>query len=122
MPVGDGAVRHDPAGGVPVLRRLGLATDRPSTVMRGADGTIVEHVEWVDRQAIDVAHEHPEVPAIPAAPRRLLHLRHARRSAARRRAVSRVRVPRVLPIRHASPIPAGADHHHPAHALDRISR
>ena len=49
---------------VPLLRRLGLATDRPSTVLRAADGTIVEHFEWVDRHAIDAAHEHPEVLAM----------------------------------------------------------
>ena len=31
---------------LPVLRAQGLATDRPSSVMRAADGTIVEVFEW----------------------------------------------------------------------------
>lgn len=51
-------------GHVPLLRRLGLATERASTVLRGPDGTIVEHFEWVDRSALDAAHENPEVLAM----------------------------------------------------------
>lgn len=46
---------------VPLLRRIGLATERPSMVLRAPDGTIIEHFEWVDHAAIDAAHEHPEV-------------------------------------------------------------
>lgn len=46
---------------VPLLRRLGLATDQASTVLRADDGTIIEHFEWVDQAAIDTAHGHPEV-------------------------------------------------------------
>jgi hypothetical protein len=49
---------------VPLLRRLGLATARPSTVLRAPDGTIVEHFEWVDRAAIDTAHQHSDVLAM----------------------------------------------------------
>jgi len=43
------------------LRRLGLATDAVSTVLRATDGTLVELFEWVDHAAISAAHEHPEV-------------------------------------------------------------
>jgi hypothetical protein len=31
---------------LPILRSEGLATDRPSYVMKSADGTIVEVFEW----------------------------------------------------------------------------
>jgi quinol monooxygenase YgiN len=46
---------------LPLLRRLGLATERPSLVLRAGDGTLIEHFEWVDQAAIDAAHQHPEV-------------------------------------------------------------
>ncbi len=46
---------------VPRLRRLGLATDHQSTVLKASDGTIIEHFEWVDQAAIDKAHGHPDV-------------------------------------------------------------
>lgn len=46
---------------VPLLRRLGLATDAPSIVLRAPDGTVVELFEWKDHDAIAAAHEHPEV-------------------------------------------------------------
>lgn len=49
------------AGHAPLLRRLGLATDAPSTVLRAPDGTIVEQFEWRSREALASAHEHPEV-------------------------------------------------------------
>ena len=45
---------------VPHLRRLGLATDRPATVMRAADGTMIEVFEWRDG-AIQTAHSLPEI-------------------------------------------------------------
>jgi hypothetical protein len=48
---------------VPILRRLGLATDRPALAMRAKDGTIVEVFEWKDG-AIAKAHEHPDVQAM----------------------------------------------------------
>jgi len=49
---------------VPALRRLGLATSTPSTVLRAPDGTVLEHFEWASRDAIATAHEHPEVLAM----------------------------------------------------------
>ena len=45
---------------VPILRRLGLATDRPALAMRARNGEIVEAFEW-KTGAIAKAHEHPEV-------------------------------------------------------------
>ena len=58
------ALAAEIVGHVPLLRRLGLATERPSTVWRAPDGTMIEHFEWVDRAAIDAAHRHPEVLAM----------------------------------------------------------
>lgn len=49
-------VRH-----VPLLRKLGLATDAPARVLRAPDGTIVESFEWESHDAIRQAHDHPEV-------------------------------------------------------------
>jgi quinol monooxygenase YgiN len=49
---------------LPLLRKLGLATDRPNITMRAADGTILDVSEWVDQAAIDRAHELPEVHAL----------------------------------------------------------
>jgi hypothetical protein len=46
---------------VPLLRRLGLATETRSVALRAPDGTVVEYFEWVDHDAIAAAHEHPEV-------------------------------------------------------------
>lgn len=46
---------------LPMLRAQGLATDRPSSVMRAADGTIVEVFEWKSQAAIDAAHANPAV-------------------------------------------------------------
>lgn len=46
---------------VAILRRLDLATDSSSLVVRAADGTIVECFEWASRDAIEAAHSHPEV-------------------------------------------------------------
>jgi quinol monooxygenase YgiN len=46
---------------LPLMRRLGLATDRTNITMRAADGTILDISEWVDTAAIDRAHELPEV-------------------------------------------------------------
>ena len=44
---------------LPILRRLGLATDRESYVMRAADGTIIEVFEWKSAEAIAAAHQNP---------------------------------------------------------------
>jgi len=46
---------------LPVLRARGLATDAPSTVLRAADGTLVEIFDWQSAAAIDAAHADPEV-------------------------------------------------------------
>jgi hypothetical protein len=46
---------------LPPLRAQGLVTDRPSVVMRTADGTIVEIFEWVSKEAIAGAHTNPVV-------------------------------------------------------------
>jgi hypothetical protein len=48
---------------VPILRALGLATDRPTLAMRAKDGVIVEVFEWCEG-AIAKAHENPEVLAM----------------------------------------------------------
>ena len=45
---------------VPMLRRLGLATDRPCLVMRSGSGVIIEVFEWRDG-AIAMAHQTPEI-------------------------------------------------------------
>jgi hypothetical protein len=46
---------------LPVLRARGLATDRPSLVLRAKDGTLVEIFEWHSHAAIEAAHADPEV-------------------------------------------------------------
>jgi hypothetical protein len=46
---------------LPPLRSEGLVTERPSIVMRTADGTIVEVFEWVSQEAIAGAHHNPTV-------------------------------------------------------------
>lgn len=46
---------------VPLLRRLGLATDRPAALCRSEDGTYLELFEWTSAEAAQRAHEHPEV-------------------------------------------------------------
>jgi len=49
---------------LPLLRRLGLATEREHIVMRTRAGMIVEVSEWISDEAIDKAHETPEVLAL----------------------------------------------------------
>jgi len=49
---------------LPVLRSQGSATARPSTVLRAADGTLLEIFEWVSQEAIDAAHTRPAVLAM----------------------------------------------------------
>ncbi len=46
---------------LPLLRRLGLATDRPEVRIRSRDGAIVSISEWSSAEAIDRAHGTPEV-------------------------------------------------------------
>jgi hypothetical protein len=48
---------------VPALRRLGLATDRPTLAMRSKEGIIVEVFEW-QTGAIATAHTNPDVLAM----------------------------------------------------------
>ena len=49
---------------LPILRKERLVTDRPSYLMRAADGTFVEVFEWESGAAIEAAHENPEVRAM----------------------------------------------------------
>lgn len=49
---------------LPILRAQGLATARPSVVLRAADGSILEIFEWVSQAAIDSAHTNPAVLAL----------------------------------------------------------
>ena len=49
---------------LPPLRSEGLVTERPSIVMRTADGTIVEVFEWVSQESIARAHHNPAVLAL----------------------------------------------------------
>lgn len=49
---------------VHLLRSEGLATDRPATVMRAKDGTLVEMFEWASPAAIEEAHANPRVQAM----------------------------------------------------------
>ena len=46
---------------LPPLRAEGLVTDRPPSVMRTSDGTIVEVFECVSQEAIASAHDNPQV-------------------------------------------------------------
>ena len=46
---------------LPVLRAQGLATDTPSIVLRAADGTLLEIVDWQSEAAIEKAHANAEV-------------------------------------------------------------
>jgi hypothetical protein len=49
---------------VPILRKEGLATERPSCAMTAADGTVVEVFEWASKEAIAAAHQNPAVGAM----------------------------------------------------------
>lgn len=46
---------------VPILRELGMASEREVTAMKAKDGTILEVFEWVSAKAIEDAHKHPRV-------------------------------------------------------------
>ena len=46
---------------MPVLRKEGLVTDRECIVMRSENGTILEVFEWKSQEAINKAHENPNV-------------------------------------------------------------
>lgn len=49
---------------VHLLRSEGLATDRPATLMRAKDGTLVEMFEWASPAAIAEAHGNARVQAM----------------------------------------------------------
>jgi hypothetical protein len=57
----DAALRELVARHVPRLRELGLVTDRREIAMKAADGTILEVFEWKSVEAVNRAHNHPEV-------------------------------------------------------------
>jgi quinol monooxygenase YgiN len=46
---------------LPLLRRLGMSTDRTNITMRATDGTLIDVSEWTDDAAIERAHTTPEV-------------------------------------------------------------
>ncbi len=48
---------------VPDLRRLGLVSERPATLMQAQGGVVVEVFEWLPG-AVEAAHDHPEVKEI----------------------------------------------------------
>lgn len=60
----EGELQRVMAERLPLLRRLGLATERAHITMQAADGTWVDVSEWVDSAAIDQAHQNPEVLAL----------------------------------------------------------
>ena len=49
---------------VPLLRAEGLATDRPTVVVRAEDGTLIEIFEWDTSDSPIAAHEIPSIQAI----------------------------------------------------------
>ena len=49
---------------LPLLRAQGLVSDHPGTVLKAADGTVVEIFEWVSQAAIDQAHANKAVTAL----------------------------------------------------------
>lgn len=51
-------------GRVPLLLKEGLVTERTPAIMRSRDGTIVEVSEWKSREAIEAAHQNPNVLAM----------------------------------------------------------
>jgi hypothetical protein len=57
----DAALLRAINGHLPVLRRLGLITDRTPIVVRAKDGAIIEIFEWASEDAAHKAHQHPEV-------------------------------------------------------------
>lgn len=59
----DATVREILSIHVPTLRSLGLATSRPATLLRAADGSYLEIFEWVEGGA-EKAHHDPRVMAV----------------------------------------------------------
>ena len=48
----------------PLLRRLGLITDRPAVIMQAGDGAYIEVTEWAATASARAAHGNPEVAAL----------------------------------------------------------
>src|ERR1700753_4191570 len=46
---------------LPRLKQEGLVRDKESFIMETADGTIVEVFEWLSDEAIQTAHQNPEI-------------------------------------------------------------
>ena len=46
---------------VPRLLKEGLVTDRAPVIVEASDGTIIEVFEWLSAEAIQQAHQNPEV-------------------------------------------------------------
>jgi hypothetical protein len=46
---------------LPLLQRLGLATMREPVLMRSRGGAVVQVSEWVSDEAVERAHQMPEV-------------------------------------------------------------
>ena len=46
---------------LPILREVGLVTDRANIIMQAVDSTIIEVFEWKSKDAMNSAHEHPSV-------------------------------------------------------------
>ncbi len=46
---------------LPLLRRLGYCTEREPILMRSRDGVLIQASEWTDDEAIEKAHQTPEV-------------------------------------------------------------
>jgi len=46
---------------LPKLRDLGFATDRENYIAKSEDGTIIEVFEWASMNAVNAAHQHPDV-------------------------------------------------------------
>jgi hypothetical protein len=58
------ALAHAVAKHTPLLRQLKLLSERPASIMRATDGTVVEVFEWLSTEAIEAAHRHPAVQAL----------------------------------------------------------
>lgn len=52
---------------VPALRREGLATDHAATLLKAADGTLIEIATWKSEESARAAHDHPVVQELWAA-------------------------------------------------------
>ncbi len=49
---------------LPILRAEGLVGDGPALCGRAADGTVVEIFTWLSQDAINTAHDNPQVLAM----------------------------------------------------------